>query len=569
MEENIPKDPLSELFRKNLRDEELEHTEPSADEWDLPSDNVWAGLSNNLPAPPPSTPMLKTLWTPLTWAAILVVGVGIAYCIFSYQQKLATLTKQVEALQAQQEQVVETTPTEQEAAPKVAEDWTTTTPSDKTTTKENQQKEEQELNFTSPSLPPLNQENDQEQGDHNITSVEQSSTPTSKIEKQQNQVNAAQELRTSDPSNPLPPRAPMERKQDSNLVTAPSSSTTNTTSSVDPNTVVKEESVVANDVVVDEEDNPTTSQTAAHQTAASASTPMMGDLAMLPTPPLASLAPVKEQAVFQTPNTTTSPIIPKLRSSAQSFYVGAMVAPTSAFIQVKGNSPGPGAFKRDKTLVDATWGLEAGYHFNRRWSVSVGGQYSKLTSQSQHLVALKYSRQRERPGPNQRFESDYEVAIPTAYGEVSTEISLYREVGTMVADEVNVPIKVQTTQQLELLTLPVMVQYRFMDGPLRITAQGGLAGSFVLDNSTEILAANVDRRGLVHQKSRVIKRARPLRAQNIEYLLGMGLEWQVAPKWQISVEPVFSQTIRPIFDNRLWKSSLVKSALTFGIQYQI
>ncbi len=566
MEENIPKDPLSELFRKNLRDEELEHTEPSVDEWDLPSDNVWAGLSNNLPSPPPSTPILKTLSTPLTWAAVLVVGVGIAYCIFSYQQKLATLTKQVEALQAQQEQVVEAAPAEQEATPEVAEDWTTTTPSDKTTPKENQQ---EEFNLSPPSLPPLKQENDQEQGDRNITSVEQSSTPTSKIEKQQNQATAAQELRTNDPSNPLPPRPPMERKQESNLVTAPNQSATNTSSSVDPNAVVNEESVVTNDAVGAKEENPTTSQTAANQVDASTSTPMMGDLAMLPTPSLASLAPVTEQAVFQTPNTTTTSIIPKLRSSAQGFYVGAMVAPTSAFIQVKGNSPGPGTFKRDKILVDATWGLEAGYHLNRRWSVSVGGQYSKLTSQSQHLVALKYSRQRERPGPNQRFESDYEVAIPTAYGEVNTEISLYREVGTMVADDVNVPIKVQTTQQLELLTLPLMVQYRFMDGPLRITAQGGFAGSFVLDNSTEILAANVDRRGLAHQKSRVIKRDRPLRAQNLEYLLGMGLEWQVAPKWQISVEPVFSQTIRPIFDNRQWKSSLVKSALTFGIQYQI
>ncbi|MEO1409826.1 MAG: outer membrane beta-barrel protein [Bacteroidota bacterium] len=568
MEENIPQDPLSDLFRKKLRDEELERTEPSTDQWDLPSDGVWEGLGPHLPPAPPSSPALYALWKPLTWAAVLVVTAGVGYFIYSYQQQLASLTEQVEALRAQgQASASPNVTTEQEP---------TTAP-------------------LPPSLPPKNPASTEP--------TEREGAPeTSALLDEREQA-----ARENDPDVPFPPSlrlAPGEEPPKPGSLAGPSSertalasSPTNDQSTAERSTAEAKPPAPSADHPVetmanltsdpaenkypveegapekDQQDSVAGTVGALGQAETGPRTNVVSpsDLAVLPRLPLEALVlvvgPVEVRPIRTSGGEST--IIPRLRPGGRGFYVGLLLAPTSGFVRIKGQPRNPRDFARDKTSVSGMWGGEVGYHWNRRWSVALGGQYAKLNLRSRHLVSLRYSRQLERPGPNQRFESDYRVPIPTAYGEVSSEISLYRESATPIADASDVPLGLQTNQQLVLLHLPLMVQYRLTDRALRLTAQGGVAANLLLDNSTEVLATTINRRGLVHQRSRVIEQHRNLRSVSWDYLLGLGLEWQVAPQWQLSVEPVFSQSLTPIFANERWKSTLVKSALTLGIQYQI
>ena len=93
MDENLHKDNLEEFFKNSFNDENIE---PSDDHWDVPSNDVWAGIDESInPVVPPATNSYFNLkWLLAAAASVLIIGL-VCYNL-SLQRKVNTLTQTIE-----------------------------------------------------------------------------------------------------------------------------------------------------------------------------------------------------------------------------------------------------------------------------------------------------------------------------------------------------------------------------------------------------------------------------------------------------------------------------------------
>lgn len=527
MDENLHKDSLENLFRKNLEDAKLENRDAAPNDWDMPSDQVWEGIGEALNPPAPKGLWLSTKMQLLATAAGLLLLVGVFTCFRSYQKQLSSLSQQVEQLTEQQknssEKVNPTTPA--------------TTPVETPT-------DDAAKPSTKPSSPaPAN----------TTSNANNSTTPTTNLAN----TSAAPSQSNTVEAN-TNPTSLTDNSQKIAANASPQATEANSDPKQDPE-ITYPPSTIANASSPSEE-IPRQEQSSLPRTS----------IASLPPLPQLSIANLAATPAAPTLPSGADPIIAPFRAIGNTgFYAGVFYAPSVTFIKFTRRRPNiPNGFDVEKSKLTGFQGFKLGYQWNNRWALEVEGRYGSSSIKTSHDIELEFAKQREREVRPGSFQSDYSYAIPTAYGEVDSDISIFRESGTELDDKAALRLKIEAEHHIQLASIPVVLKYRTGQGPLRLSFRGGVASNFFLKESFEIVATNFERLGISSDPIRTRPGSKRTRKVSFDALAGIGVDFQPTPNWRFSLEPTYALGLRPLFKNARQKIYPRSLSVSAGINYQ-
>jgi len=55
---------------------------------------------------------------------------------------------------------------------------------------------------------------------------------------------------------------------------------------------------------------------------------------------------------------------------------------------------------------------------------------------------------------------------------------------------------------------------------------------------------------------------------NLDFLIGIGLDYQIANKWRFSLEPTFSRAISPVYQKDKFSAIPKKASVALSVNYQ-
>ncbi len=552
MDENLHKDPLEELFRKKLEDQNLENKSASPDEWDLPADSLWDNIGPAVEFTPPA----KGLWLSsklqlVAIAASILLVIGVFTCFQSYQTQLNSLTQKVEELSSQKELKNSSNPEETKASSK--DNPSTDAPTESKLSEPALNKQESKTNIASSSEAPIITEN---------TNSNPTTPPNASLDKKDTD-------RSNKPSNtPIvnnagtttpPPPTDIEKAKEQE--SADQQNTTWIATAQSPAT-----SPSSNPIIPEQDKLPL--KDSGDQTSNTNATIAWTALPTLPTSSIA-LLDQKPASIVLPKSAKPSIITPASQLARKGFYVGLLYAPTATFIEVQApkRHPSKPGLKKGKIIPTSFQGLKLGYQINSNWAIEIEGLYSNATIEDKTSFQLSYSKQKERK-EGQLYRGNYNSSIPTAYGDLDTEIVLYREENTNIPEQTDINVDLTTKQNLQLLSIPIAAKYRFGRGPIRLTARAGIAANFILEDQVELSVSSIDRLGLSSRNEKYKPVQRGLGKNNFDYLLGIGLDFQAAKNWRFSVEPSFSRAFGPIYKKDKFSATPKKASVALSANYQ-
>ncbi len=553
MDENLHKDPLEELFRKKLEDQNLEHTSASPDEWDLPTDGLWDNIGPAVEFTPPA----KGLWLSsklqfVAIAASILLVIGVFTCFQSYQTQLNSLTQKVEELSSQKELKNSSNPEETKASSK--DNPSTDPPTESKLSEPTLNKQESKTNIGSSSTEaPMITEN---------TNLNLATPPNASLDKndldRSNKPSKTSIANNVGSTTPPPTTNTEETKEQES---AAQQNTTWIAAEQSPSTAPS-----SNPIIPEQEKLPLNNS--GDQTRSINTTIAWTALPTLPASRISLLD--QKQASIALPKTAKPSIItPANQLARKGFYAGLLYAPTATFIEVQApkRHPSKPRLKKGKIIPTSFQGLKLGYQINSNWAIEVEGLYSNATIEDKNSFQLSYSKQKEQK-EGQLYRGSYNSSIPTAYGDLDTEIVLYREENTNIPEQTDISVDLTTKQNLQLLSIPIAAKYCFGRGPIRLTARAGIAANFILEDQVELSVSNIDRMGLSSRNAKHKPVQRGLGKNNFDYLLGMGLDFQAAKNWRFSVEPTFSRAFSPIYKKDKFSATPKKASVALSVNYQ-
>ena len=147
-----------------------------------------------------------------------------------------------------------------------------------------------------------------------------------------------------------------------------------------------------------------------------------------------------------------------------------------------------------------------------------------------------------------------------------------RSATSTVEENTNLDFDIRFSNNISYLEIPLILKRQLTFGRLEINAHAGLVNRFLVQKS-------FDFEGIFLEDVRFQSRPRVFREQanakqkpkayTINYLVGIGLAYQIRPKTKIYVEPTFSRSIHPIL--KVGRASLFSQnqSINLGIRYTL
>jgi len=255
------------------------------------------------------------------------------------------------------------------------------------------------------------------------------------------------------------------------------------------------------------------------------------------------------------------------------FYAGLLIAPayTDRKIKVIGNPVIARAINQDETPdLSFIAGATVGYKFSKNWSIESGFTYSKVSLQHKGRKQVRYTTVGEEMTPSGIFEKQYALDVGTSGGDVGTEIGLSRNANTSIAENDFITLFLKANQNITFGNIPIIARYQFGNEKWSFGLKAGVVNRFVLDGYLEIESVEVLRPGVQSISNDHFYKKRPLRKiKNYEadILIGAGINYHINSKIWLSVEPTFTHSINPIFENRFFQTFPITGSLDIGLSY--
>ncbi|MEL6864008.1 MAG: outer membrane beta-barrel protein [Bacteroidota bacterium] len=544
MDDHLHKDPLEQFFKKAFEDEQ---NLPVDDDWDIPSDQVWDNIDSRLPAVKPGA-VVRTMpgkWWYWAAAAVVVVALMTYHLINSNQQfkemadQVESNTKLIDELKQQTQDLKSNLP------PKNTVDSQLQTQDlvpDLTLERRDK------VAVTPPSAPKVANTGSIDEADISSSAAANSTQVSDREQESADQpITQAPNTKATD-VNDTSPTKPAEQliineEEPSNIV----------------DQQVIEQKETHSEKAIASSTSGTTKETLENRE-------KMTDFDLLPTQNIYANSSVERLPASM----QKAPIVPVHRlNPSRGWYAGAYIAPGQTYRQISAGNTVSRVRRRmlnDQELggTSLKLGFELGYQWSPNWSVETGFIYERNKIQSRHRHQLRYNRNGERPTPNGELENDYQAILQTSYGEVQTDLSVTRASTTMIEQFSFINMDLDTEQQLEFFKIPLLVRYQKGRGPFRWTIKTGFAASFLLRDQVSFLATRSLRSGIRgrHLQGRRSRSLSQLNKTTIDYILGVGFAYQLAPHWQLNLEPTVSRSINPIYNEK----DIRTYPMSFGVQ---
>jgi hypothetical protein len=239
--------------------------------------------------------------------------------------------------------------------------------------------------------------------------------------------------------------------------------------------------------------------------------------------------------------------------------IGIYFSPLYSFRDVDdGYMPPPRPSKEldeeESPLFSCEAGLNASWHFAKRWSLRTGLAYANVRQRSQpQFIKIDYDKDSEQQTTD-GLSSKYVVDVNTSYGNHKVHCELVRDRDHPIDQGEHVDLALQIDEQLQTLGVPLQIGYGIPLGSrISLNLFGGSRYNYLLDSKVRIGMFKPKERhdAFVRQDAAIaeLDSVPGLKKHQFDLQVGAELSYHFAKKLSVSVAPTYRHALTPIYSN--------------------
>jgi len=253
--------------------------------------------------------------------------------------------------------------------------------------------------------------------------------------------------------------------------------------------------------------------------------------------------------------------------------VSASIAPSwgTRRIVVPRNQPGVRRellLSRERAIPQLGFGVSLSRSINPRWSVSGGIEYNSYVIENSARHQVRFTRFGERLNGRGNLENTLDLNLNTSYGDLSTGIVIERSPTSDIDEHRFIDIDIVARQSLSVVQIPLSLKYRLPLGSWSGSVQGGFSANLRVDDEFELRLLRPTHTDIL--AARLSDRASPsgARKMSMGYHIGVGLEKSFNCHWALLVEPMLSGYLQPVYRTKTIEVYPALFDIHVGIQYK-
>ncbi|MEZ4888293.1 MAG: hypothetical protein R3E32_26420 [Chitinophagales bacterium] len=266
--------------------------------------------------------------------------------------------------------------------------------------------------------------------------------------------------------------------------------------------------------------------------------------------------------------------LPQTPSASDSQWaIAATFAPARSFRTIKSTIPNDNMVKKineqEKPQLSFETGIEVAYQFKTNWHLKSGVNYRQVNQVAVYKPKLQYRPDAPKEVHNGKPRFIYNYSIPGSYGLNEVEFGL--EDFNNITDGESFDLEVKNDQTFNWMRVPLLVQHDLGKGRLQGNIMGGLAANFLLKEKQNFNTVKSMDNRFRHHDTRPNK---PLPQEKItnsyfEYVLGVGLSYQINDHLQLFVTPTYSAALAPVYKNKVLKTYPFSLSGNIGVRLSL
>ncbi|GJM31198.1 MAG: hypothetical protein DHS20C18_01990 [Saprospiraceae bacterium] len=276
-------------------------------------------------------------------------------------------------------------------------------------------------------------------------------------------------------------------------------------------------------------------------------------------PRLTSVAPMHPRIHF-----VHSPLPKFVQNSAGVFFIGAYTSPNLSGNTVFKRTLTETTFKdRESAQLSGEHGLELGVQLTKHWSIRSGINFYAINLKSHQVFDVEYNPEYEMQ-VSDKFYSEYSLTIPSSYGSSDVEVQVKRSAGQSIQAGRSVPFEFRCKKKLNFVSVPMIAAYKIGNGRLSFNVKAGLALNLLSTKSFSIPHVKVKHHALKFHQIKIHRSFDETHNLTMDYLLGLGIAYQMSLDWSLALEPTFRKNITPIISTDIFRTNNYSIGLHVG-----
>ena len=219
-------------------------------------------------------------------------------------------------------------------------------------------------------------------------------------------------------------------------------------------------------------------------------------------------------------------------------------------------------------------GINLNYHLNKKWSLFGGVSYQNLNLLAENRMKFDYTEVDATLNEDNNMVSDYDLTVETSFGDLEVEMRVANEVendGLDYMEGDKITAKIRSNLNLENIGLVVGIGRYFDIGRWSIGLDLAAISNFNVSKSLALTGVSFPKNRLVLESSNITVKKKLLKhVQNMTFdaQLGIGVHYNITPKIQIQMKPTYRMNLTPFFESKRVESRISSWGLQTGIAYQ-
>ncbi len=214
-------------------------------------------------------------------------------------------------------------------------------------------------------------------------------------------------------------------------------------------------------------------------------------------------------------------------------------------------------------------GLSLGLSMRNGWGIESGIRYTttKITILHDHRVT--YGLLTEQLNNLGQYESTVNLLANSSAGILETNILLVRNSDVVVSNDTPLNFNTSFSHQIHYLEVPILLRKRWALGRLGLTLKAGAQSRFLIKKEANLNSIALDDKRFQFNFEEGRRGPRPLSNISFYYVAGVGVDYNLDPKWSLFVEPTFSRSLEPVVNLGKAKVFSEQTMVNLGMRYQL
>jgi hypothetical protein len=257
------------------------------------------------------------------------------------------------------------------------------------------------------------------------------------------------------------------------------------------------------------------------------------------------------------------------KASAKSILDYAVILSAQNFIfQNKISSNDKVDFSGEKFNLAYSYGISTAKMIGQHTFLSLGLQQSEIRYSLNYDVALPFNPQGETPNINGNFDNKYSGAIPTSQGELKMEMVLQRQAQQTVVQGEAIPLSASGMEKLKFVRIPLSIGANFFTiGKFQIINQ--LSFNQMINVSSETTFQSVLSHHDAVQETQTVVRLSPKPSKwTPEIGTSLGFYYPLTKKIHLGAEGFLNQSLRPMYKNTSYSNTPISYGIGANLKYK-